>query len=205
MIGAAERAGAKSMVIAGFDIGGMIAYAAARDHAHRVVGVVVMNTVIPGTDPWTKVLSDPHIWHFAFHAIPDLPELLVTGHQDAYFDFFVNVLAGNKAAVTARYRAAFAQAYARPEALKTGFDWYRAMQADAKRNSRPKEIDIPMLYLRGDADGRSPDDYLPGLQKLGAKHVTGVVLPDSGEFSPLEVPKAFVQAVSAFVKSCQAG
>ena len=84
MLGAAERAGATSIVIAGFDIGDMIAYAAARDHATRIVGAIVINTVIPGIDPWTKILSDPHIWHFAFHAIPDLPELLVTGHQRAY-------------------------------------------------------------------------------------------------------------------------
>lgn len=164
MIGAAERAGATSIVIAGFDIGGMIAYAAARDHANRIVGAIVINTVIPGIDRWTKILADPRIWHFAFHAIPDLPELLVTGHQGAYFDFFVNILAGNKKAVTARHRAAFAQAYARPEALKTGFDWYRALQADAKRNSKPKEINTPMLYLRSDADGRSQKTTFQGFK-----------------------------------------
>ena len=33
MLGAGERAGATSIVIAGLDIGGMIAYAAERDHA----------------------------------------------------------------------------------------------------------------------------------------------------------------------------
>lgn len=203
VIGAAERTGAKSIVIAGFDIGGMVAYAAARDHAPRIVGAIVINTVIPGIDPWTKILSDPRIWHFAFHAIPALPELLVTGHQRAYFDFFVDILAGNKDAVTAHHRAGFAQAYARPEALKAGFDWYRALLADTERNSQPKEIDTPMLYLRGDADGHSPEDYLPGLKKLGAKHVSGVVLRGSGEFAPLEVPQAFVQAVGSFAKVCQ--
>ena len=106
-------------------------------------------------------------------------------------------------AVTARHRAAFAQAYMRPEALKIGFDWYRALQADATRNSRPKEINTPMLYLRGDADGRAPEDYLPGLQKLGAKRVSGVVLPRSGELAPLKVSQAFVQAVKFFAKACQ--
>ena len=117
-------------------------------------------------------------------------------------DFFVNVLAGNKDAVTARRRAAFAHAYARSEALKTGFDWYRALQADAKRNSRPRKINTPMVYLRGDADGRAPENYLLGLQKLGAKRVSGVVLPRSVEFAPLEVPQAFVQAVKFFATAC---
>src|SRR5262249_27886970 len=83
LIGAAERAGARSIVLAGFDVGGMIAYAAARDHGKRIAGAIVVNTVIPGIEPWSKILADPRIWHFAFHAIPGLPELLVTGHQRA--------------------------------------------------------------------------------------------------------------------------
>ena len=83
-------------LLLGSTLAALIAYAAARDHAPRIEGKIVINTVIPGIDPWTKILSDPHIWHFAFDAIPDLPELLVTGHQGAYCDFFVNVLAGNK-------------------------------------------------------------------------------------------------------------
>jgi pimeloyl-ACP methyl ester carboxylesterase len=205
LIGAAERAGARSPVMAGLDVGGMIAYAAARDHGERLAGAVVINTVIPGLDPWDKILADPRIWHFAFHALPELPELLVTDHQRAYFDFFTDFLAGNKEAVTEAHRAAFAQAYERPEALRAGFDWYRTLQADARHNSRHKNIEAPMLYLRGDADGRSPDDYLPALKAAGAKRLKGEVLGGSGEFAPLEVPKAFTRALAAFAKECQAG
>jgi pimeloyl-ACP methyl ester carboxylesterase len=203
VIGAAERVGARSIVVAGLDVGGMIAYAAARDHGQRIAGAVVLNTVIPGIDPWEKILADPRIWHFAFHALPDLPELLVTGHQRAYFDFFTDFLAGKKEAVTEAHRAAFAHAYERPEALKAGFDWYRALQNDAKHNSQPKAIETPLLLLRGDADGRSPDDYLPGLKAAGAKRVKGEVLRDSGEFAPLEAPEVFTRALMSFAKDCQ--
>jgi pimeloyl-ACP methyl ester carboxylesterase len=202
VIGAAERCGARAPIVAGFDVGGMIAYAAARDHAHRVSGAIVMNTVIPGIDPWGEVLTDPRIWHFAFHATPDLPELLVAGHQRPYFDFFVDFLAGRKDTITPRHRATFAKAYESADALRAGFDWYRAMQADAERNAQPKEIQTPMLYLRGDADGRSPDGYVRGLQEKGAKRLTGAVLHDSGEFAPLEVPEAFMRKVVSFAKAC---
>jgi pimeloyl-ACP methyl ester carboxylesterase len=202
VIGAAERCGARSPIVAGFDVGGMIAYAAARDHGHRVSGAVIMNTVIPGIEPWSKVSTDPRVWHFAFHATPDLPELLVAGHQRAYFDFFVDFLAGSKDAITERHRATFAKAYERPEALRAGFDWYRAMPADAERNSQPKEIRTPMLYLRGDADGGTPGDYVRGLQEKGAQRLSGAVLPDSGEFAPLEAPEAFMRELLAFAKAC---
>jgi hypothetical protein len=73
----------------------MIAFACARDHGARIDGAVVMNTVIPGLDPWAKVLADPHIFHFALHNIPDLPELLVTGHERRYFDLFYDMMAAN--------------------------------------------------------------------------------------------------------------
>jgi pimeloyl-ACP methyl ester carboxylesterase len=48
---AAAALGATDTIVAGFDVGGMIAYAAARDHAARIVGAVVANTVIPGIAP----------------------------------------------------------------------------------------------------------------------------------------------------------
>jgi hypothetical protein len=43
--------------------------------------------------PWDAVERNPHIWHFAFHAVPELPEKLVAGNERAYFDFFYDAIA----------------------------------------------------------------------------------------------------------------
>lgn len=163
-----------------------------------------MNTVLPGIEPWSKILTDPRIWHFAFHNIPQLPETLVDGHQREYFDFFVDVLAGNPEAITDTMRDAFAEAYVRPEALKAGFDWYRAMEADAKTNKRHKRIATPLLYLRGDADHRKIDDYVKGLKEAGAENLTSGTLPGSGELAPLEAPEEFIAALKKFGRKCAA-
>lgn len=64
ILSAAEQLGGHDIVIVGYDVGGMVAYAAARDHTDRICGAVVMNTVIPGTEPWEKILSNPHICAF---------------------------------------------------------------------------------------------------------------------------------------------
>lgn len=202
VLAVAEFFGARRPVIAGFDVGGMVAYAAARDHGARISGAMIMNTVIPGLDPWTKILADPRIWHFAFHQIPELPEHLVAGHQREYFEFFHRLLIGRQQSVGADCRAAFARAYERPESLKAGFDWYRAMPADAKRNAEPKAIDLPMLYLRGDADGRSPDEYARGIEAQGATRLTSQVVEGSGELMPLEVPEAFMRTLREFARHC---
>jgi pimeloyl-ACP methyl ester carboxylesterase len=204
LLAAAEQAGAHDIVIAGIDVGGMIAFAAARDHGRRIRGAVVANTVVPGLAPWQRVLADPRIWHFAFHAIPALPETMVQGRQRAYFDYFFDALAGDPQAVTEDCRARFAEAFARPQALKAGFDWYRALAADAAHNAQPASIETPVLYLRGDADGGSPADYLPGLRQAGVRHLTGAALAGSGEFAPLEAPQAFVDALIRFAGSLHA-
>lgn len=198
LLTAAEGAGAHDITIAGLDVGGMIAFAAARDHGARIARAIVMNTVLPGVDPWDALLADPRIWHFAFHALPDLPETLVRGHESAYFDFFHDALAGDPARISDTLRAAFAGAYARPAALKAGFDWYRAMQRDAEHNATAKTITTPLLYLRGDTDGRSIDAYRDGLKAAGVVDLETRTIAEAGELLPVEAPRAFVAAIKDF-------
>jgi len=198
VLSAAEKLGAKSIALAGLDVGGMIAFAAARWHAHRLVAAVVMNTVIPGLEPWSQIITDPRIWHFAFHNVPELPEAMVAGRERRYFDFFFDFLAGDKAALTDALRREMTQAYARPESLHAGFEWYRTMAADAKRNAASGRIELPLLYLRGDADGRKIDDYLDGLRAAGAVNLTGETIEGSGEYLPVEAPERFVEALRTF-------
>jgi len=200
---AAEAAGGKSIIVVGYDVGGMIAFAAARDHGARICGAVVMNTVIPGVDPWTKILSDPRIWHFAFHQIPELPETVVAGHQRAYFDFFYNAMAADPKQLPDARREAYAKGYARREALTAGFDWYRSMAKDAEHNATRAEITTPMLYLRGDAGaaGKVVDEYVAGLKKAGVVNLESGVLPNSGEYAPEEAPGALLESLRRFRRS----
>jgi pimeloyl-ACP methyl ester carboxylesterase len=194
----AEAVGGQAIMVVGYDVGGMIAFACARDHGARIAGAVVMNTVIPGLDPWTKVLADPRIWHFAFHSIPELPETVVTGHERAYFDFFYDVMAADPKHLPDDRRNAYALGYARREALQAGFDWYRAMPKDAEHNGKDKDIATPMLYVRGDADGRSIDDYVRGLRKGGVSNLESALLPKSGEYAPEEAPEALIETLRRF-------
>jgi len=198
VLDAAGRLGAHKPVVCGFDVGGMIAFAAARDHGGRIAGAVVANTVVPGIEPWSVIIADPRIWHFAFHAVPNLPETLVAGRERAYFDFFIDILSKDSTRVPDALREAFVRAYRRPEALKTGFDWYRALPEDARTNSRHKRIDTPILYLRGDADAAKIEDYVEGFRTAGAQDVSSQIIPDCGEFLPQEAPDAFVAEVLRF-------
>jgi pimeloyl-ACP methyl ester carboxylesterase len=198
MLAACEAAGAPLPVIAGVDIGGMIAFAAAREHGSRIRAAIVMNTVIPGIEPWSKVVTDPRVWHFGFHSVPKLPELLVQGHQREYFDFFTDVLARDPKRIAPALRDEFARAYASPESLQAGFDWYRTFEIDAKRHAVRETMSTPLLYLRGDADPRAIDDYVAGFKAAGVQHLQSAVVEDSGELVMLEAPERFTQLVREF-------
>ncbi|WPH17220.1 alpha/beta fold hydrolase [Variovorax paradoxus] len=110
----------------------------------------------------------------------------------------IDLLAGDKPALTNEIRNDWTRAYQRPEALKAGFDWYRALESAAQRNARPARIDTPILYLRGDAGGRDIDGYVEGLRRAGAANLRSRLIGGSGEFLPVEAPAATCEALRAF-------
>jgi pimeloyl-ACP methyl ester carboxylesterase len=193
----------KDVTLVGHDVGGQIAYAYLQRYPHELAGAVIMNTAIPGLDPWADVRRNPAIWHFAFHALPGLPEELVAGHEALYFAYFFDRIASDPTALTAPLRAAHVRAYSRPRALQTGFNWYRAFERDESDNARTRgrPITTPVLYLRGaDEPGLPLERYLDGLVRAGLTRVEGRVIPNAGHFLPEEQPEAVADALRGFMR-----
>jgi pimeloyl-ACP methyl ester carboxylesterase len=191
------------VTLVGHDIGGMIAYAFLHAFPTALRRAVIMNVAVPGVAPWTEVKRNPALWHLAFHAVPELPETLVRGRQAAYFAYFYDRLSARPGAVSPAARAAYAEAYARPEALRAGFDWYRALPEDERNNIAVERqtVDTPVLYLRGSKDpGLGLDRYVEGLRHGGLRDVQGAEIADSGHFAPDEQPGAVVEALARFLE-----
>ncbi|MGO4638117.1 alpha/beta fold hydrolase [Mesorhizobium sp. 2RAF45] len=206
MRGVAEACGLRHLVVAGHDVGGQIVFALLRDHPEILSGAVIMDVVIPGVAPWEKVIRNPRIWHFAFHAVPALPETLVSGHQSAYFDFFFNVLSKDGASIADDAREIYARAYSRSESLQAGFGWYRAFPEDAEANAKwaGKPIAVPVLYLRGAAEPGEIGDYVDGLRAAGLSKVVGDIIADSGHFVADENPEALAIRLARFHREISA-
>ncbi len=192
----------RKATLAGHDIGGQIVYAYLHQYPGELQAATIMNVVIPGVDPWFEVKRNPHIWHFAFHAIPDLPEKLVAGKQADYFAFFYDAISADPGAIDKHARKTYAEAYSRPEALRTGFEWYRAFPQDEKDNlsSKGGVVQTPVLYLRGDHETGDIQDYLRGLREGGVHNLQSKVIPESGHFAPDEQPDAVVAALRDFMR-----
>ena len=185
----------------GHDVGAQIVYACLRTWPAGIRKAVLMNIVIPGIDPWDEVKRNPAIWHFAFHAVPDLPEAMVAENQRRYFDYFFDTLSASRGGVDDASRRAHAVAYARPESLTAGFEWYRVFPQDEKDNAAGKEgeVPIPVLYLRGRQERGDLERHVKGLRESGLRDVRGALIPDSGHFSPEEQPEAVSRALREFL------
>jgi pimeloyl-ACP methyl ester carboxylesterase len=192
--------GLREVTLVGQDAGGMIAYAYLRTY-QDVARVVIMDVVLPGVDPWEEVLRNPYLWHFAMHMIPALPERLVQGHQQEYFDYFFDVLSHDKRRISAQARAAYAKAYATDAALTAGFNWYRTLYQDAAENRQAaagSPGDTPLLYLRGAHETGDIDEYVRGLQAAGVTRVDHALVPDAGHFSQEEASEQTWQLIVRF-------
>ncbi len=137
------------MILVGHDVGGQIVYAYLHSYPGELSKSVIMNVSVPGIDPWDEVKHNPYIWHFAFHAIPILPETLVAGKQGPYFDYFYDTISVKQKSIDKQIRTAYVESYSTFESLKTGFDWYRAFPKDEEDNIKLKnnKIQTPVLYL----------------------------------------------------------
>jgi pimeloyl-ACP methyl ester carboxylesterase len=188
------------LTLVGHDVGGQIVYAYVHAYPDALRSAVMMNIVTPGVEPWSEVVRNPHLWHFAFHAVRDLPEKLVQGKEGPYFAYFYDLLAG-PAGIDDHTRRTFVEAYTRPEALRAGFEWYRAFAQDEKDNHAVESdaVSTPMLYLRGDREGGDLGQYVDGLRAGGLRDVRGGLIPNSGHFSAHENPPAVRAALHAFM------
>jgi pimeloyl-ACP methyl ester carboxylesterase len=196
-----ESMGLSAVTFVGHDIGGQIVYAYLHSYPEELQRAVIMNVPVPSVDPWDEVKRNPYIWHFAFHAVRDLPETLVRGKEAEYFAFFYDAMSGRPGGVNEAARERYVKAYSRPEALHTGFEWYRAFPRDEKDNIASKDhlIQTPVLYLRGEREGGDLERYVKGLRQSGLQNVEGRVIPNSGHYAADEQPDEVVAILRRFI------
>jgi pimeloyl-ACP methyl ester carboxylesterase len=196
-----RQLGLSPFVLVGHDIGGMVAYSYLRKY-DDVERAVIMDVVLPGVSPWEEVLRNPYLWHFAMHAIPDLPELLVQGHQGAYFEYFYSAIAARPDKISRSVRARYVDAYRTDSSLQAGFDWYRAFPTDAEDNesSKGRALATPLLYLRGEHESGEIDTYLSGLRDAGVTNVSGAIIAGAGHFTQEEATEETWDTIRGFLE-----
>src|SRR5712691_7671536 len=170
----AKSLGIEKARVVGHDIGLMVAYEYAAQFPAETEKLVVMDAFLPGVGDWGTVYNNPDLWHFRFHG--PTPEALVRGRERAYYDYYWNDFAADKArSIPEADRVAYATAYTRPGRRHAGWAYFASFQQAAKDFAEwaRRPLPMPVLSIGGD---KPLGDFLGNQMKLVAADVKVVVL-----------------------------
>jgi pimeloyl-ACP methyl ester carboxylesterase len=185
--------------VVGHDIGLMVAYAYAAQYPAEVDRIALMDAFLPGVGDWTSVWLLRDLWHFHFYG--KTPLALVDGRERIYLEHFWNDFAADPTrSVSEPDRQFYAAAYARPGAMRAGFEVFRAFEQDARdfAGFAKTKLKMPMLVLTGE---KASGEFLIQQGRLVADTVEGVVITGSGHWLVDEAPDQVIpKLVSFFAK-----
>jgi pimeloyl-ACP methyl ester carboxylesterase len=184
--------------IVGHDIGSMVATAYAFRYRDDTRALGYGEASQPGTEWYERMKTSRTEWHFAFHSVLDLPEMLVAGRERAYLQYFYDRHAAKPTAIDVD---TYVKAYEQAGAIRAGFDLYRAFEQDAADIRQALEhggkLSMPCLGMFGEV---SPA-HATGAEEIGhelAHDVTVEGIPGSGHWIAEENPEGLLTCLLRF-------
>ncbi|TDR92961.1 alpha/beta fold hydrolase [Enterovirga rhinocerotis] len=194
-----EQLGFDRFFLVGHDIGSWATYPYAATYGEDLSGCVLLDGNIAGvTLPATLTVGPENwkSWHFLFHPVPDLPEILITGRERAYLEWFLFRKTANPAATYSEADLAeYERCLKQTGNLRGALAYYRAVYENMAHNAHLPRVTVPMLALGGQT-GSAPNLY-EALRPLGDR-VEGGVIADCGHFIPEEKPDELAALMLAF-------
>ena len=198
-----EHLGIDQYYLMAHDWGGPVAFVLASKNAKRVKKLVMLDTAVPGDGSGT-FSQNGRRWHHAFHQTKGLPEALVTGREEIYLGWFYDNYGYQKNAITQEDRLEYLRTYKKPDTLRSGFAYYRALDEDVRYNEELLRLNgkliMPVLALGGgSAFGRGIETF-ESLQRV-SENVSGGVIQDCGHWIQEEKPQEVLEYVMPFLES----
>ena len=193
----ASSLGYRRVQLVGHDIGLMVAYAYAAQYPAEVDRIALMDAFLPGVGNWQQVWLLRDLWHFHFYG--EVPLQLVAGRERTYFEHFWNDFAADRTrSIPEADRRLYAAAYAQPEGMRAGFEYFRAFEQDAADFQRfaQTKLSMPMLVLTGE---KASGEFLIQQGRLVADNVEGVVVTQAGHWLMEEAPEQVIPTLVAFL------
>lgn len=194
--------GLKQVQLVGHDLGVMVAYAYAAQYPAEVEKVVLMDAFLPGIGPWKDASPMRDSWHFHFHG--ETPLNLVAGRERLYLDHLWDNLAADRTrSVGEDDRRFYAAEYARPGAMRAGFEYFKALPTDARdfANFSRTKLTMPTMVLAGE---KASGKFLIEQAQMVATNVDGVIVQGAGHWLMEEAPAKVIPKVVTFLNDALA-
>ena len=183
--------------VAGHDIGLMVAYAYAAQFPSETSRLILMDAFLPGIGDWKNVWLMRDLWHFHFYG--ETPLALVKDRERTYFEHFWNDFAANpQKSVPEGDRQIYTAAYAQSGGMRSGFEYFKNFEQDAKDFAEfsKKPLAMPVLVLTGEM---ASGNFLIEQARLVANQVQGKIIKGSGHWLMEEAPKQVIPEIIEFL------
>ena len=196
--------GHESYSVMGEDWGAVIGYQLAARHRDHVNALVFCEALFPGFGfedhtalTHENVSSGMHLWHLGFYFQPDVPEMLIAGHERELITYMIKYERSHPDTATPDAVDEYVRCYSMPGGIRAMLAIYRAMLVDAEQNRQAsqRKLDIPVLALGGSA---FIGDQNEAQMRFMAHDVTGHVF-NAGHDLAEEVPDEVADVVLPFL------
>jgi pimeloyl-ACP methyl ester carboxylesterase len=184
----------------GFDIGMWIGYPFAAQRPERVRTLTLVDARIPGLVPWAPMnpASAVMSWHFAFNALPELPELLIEGREREFLAWLFRSRTPTPGVFDDAALDEYARVYRGKAAIASALGYYRAIEETSRqmaaRRDGPK-LAMPILAV---AAGLGVGATMTAALAPIGTDVRGLVIDGCGHYVPEERPDALLGAWAGF-------
>ncbi|MFD7894275.1 alpha/beta fold hydrolase [Streptomyces sp. NPDC059743] len=194
--------GHRRFAMVGHDVGMWTGYALAADHPDRLERLAVAEAAIPGLSPSPPLFgtreANDRLWHFGFNRLTEMNELLVRGRERLYFGHQFASKAASPGLPEHAVQVYVDALSAGPEALRSSFEFYRALDTTMEQNirRRRRRLTLPVLTIAG---AECSAELVESTMKLAADDLESVILPDCGHYPAEEAPEAMLAALTGFL------
>lgn len=196
--GLLDALGLQTAGVVGIDLGVAVSWMLAARHPDRVNKLVVMEGLLgtlPGAESFVKNGAP---WWFDFHQVPGFAEKVLENNEAAYIDEFLLSGTKERKGITTEVRQAFIDAYSNRDAMRCGFEHYRAFPENVrqiKEIATERKLKLPVMAVAGGIVGSA----LAGQLRSITADLTEITFTDCAHLIPLEQSADLVAQLRAFL------
>jgi pimeloyl-ACP methyl ester carboxylesterase len=137
------------------------------------------------------------LWHLGFYFAPDVPEMLIAGHERELITYMIKAERNVPDSATPDAIDEYVRCYSMPGGIRAMLGIYRAILLDAEQNREAAKypLEIPVLALGGSA---FVSDGIETQARNFAADVTTHVF-DAGHDLAEEVPSEMANVLTSFL------
>ena len=179
----ATHLGYEEFYNAGEDWGAAFAYQLAANYPERVKKLIFQEMTLPGLGledysflTRENVSTYVWLWHINFYSVPNFPEMLITGKEKEYFNYFMKHETHNPQAIAPDALDEYVRCYSAPGGIRSMCEIYRATLDDADQIREVSKNKLKMPVLAVGSEYFIGEDNERQMREL-AEDVSAVILP----------------------------